>query len=61
MLSARSTLLQITKPLLDFIVGIAGSIVTLLITPIIAMLIKLEDGGPVFYAREFVDCDGTIR
>jgi lipopolysaccharide/colanic/teichoic acid biosynthesis glycosyltransferase len=61
MLPARSTLLQITKPLLDFVVGIAGSIVTLLITPIIAMLIKFEDGGPVFYAREFVDCDGTVR
>jgi lipopolysaccharide/colanic/teichoic acid biosynthesis glycosyltransferase len=45
----------------DCVVGIVGSIVTVLITPMVALLIKLEDGGPVFYASEFVDCDGKVR
>jgi len=49
------------KPVLDCVAGIVGSVVTLLITPMVALLIKLEDGGPVFYSREFVDCDGTVR
>jgi len=42
-------------------VGIVGSAVTVLITPIVGLLIKLEDGGPIFHAREFVDCDGSVR
>ena len=46
---------------LDYSVGIAGSIFTLLITPIVGLLIKLEDSGPVFHRREFVDCDGTVK
>jgi lipopolysaccharide/colanic/teichoic acid biosynthesis glycosyltransferase len=33
----------------------------LLLTPIVALLLKCEDGGPVFYRREFVDCDGQVR
>src|SRR5436190_18308132 len=45
----------------DCVVGMVGSALTLLITPLVALLIKFEDRGPVFYAREFVDCDGTVR
>jgi len=49
------------KTLMDRIVGIVGSIATLALTPIVALLLKIEDPGPVFYRREFVDQDGVIR
>lgn len=49
------------KRLLDYGFGLAGSFITLLITPMVALAVKLEDGGPVFYWREFVDCDGSVR
>ncbi|HEY1463066.1 MAG TPA: exopolysaccharide biosynthesis polyprenyl glycosylphosphotransferase [Terriglobales bacterium] len=42
-----------------FVAGV-GSFLTILMIPFIALLLKLEDGGPVFYRREFVDCDGRI-
>jgi len=46
---------------IDLAFGIVGSLATLLITPIVALLINLEDRGPVFYRREFVGSDGRIR
>jgi len=46
---------------LTFGFGLIGSLTALLLTPIIALLLKWEDGGPVFYRREFVDCDGQVR
>jgi lipopolysaccharide/colanic/teichoic acid biosynthesis glycosyltransferase len=49
------------KLALDRIIGFLGSIVTLLITPFIAALLKREDGGPIFHRREFVDNDGQLR
>jgi lipopolysaccharide/colanic/teichoic acid biosynthesis glycosyltransferase len=52
---------RFTKRLLDYGIGAIGSVITLLVTPIIALILKLEDGGPVFYRREFVDCDGSVR
>ena len=52
---------QAVKKVLDVCVGIVGSAVTILITPIIALLIKREDGGPVFYRSEFVGHDGAVR
>jgi len=57
----RSWAHRFTKRLLDYGMGGIGSVVTILLTPIIALLLKLEDGGPVFYSREFVDCDGCVR
>ena len=47
--------------LMDRIVGVIGSIATLALTPIVALLLAMEDPGPVFYRREFVDQDGTVR
>lgn len=41
--------------------GVIGSLIALLVTPVVALLLKWEDGGPVFYRREFVDCDGQTR
>jgi exopolysaccharide biosynthesis polyprenyl glycosylphosphotransferase len=52
---------RLCKMGIDLIFGIIGSFVTLLITPIVALLINLEDRGPVFHRREFVDSDGSVR
>jgi exopolysaccharide biosynthesis polyprenyl glycosylphosphotransferase len=49
------------KAVLDRLAGLVGSTLTLLVFPVVALLIKLEDGGPVFFPREFVDCDGNVR
>ncbi len=49
------------KVLGEMFIGIVGSIVALLVVPFVALFLKLEDGGPVFYRREFVDCDGEVR
>jgi exopolysaccharide biosynthesis polyprenyl glycosylphosphotransferase len=46
---------------LDLAIGLVGSAVTLLLTPIMYALVNLEDRGPVFYRREFVGCDGQIH
>jgi exopolysaccharide biosynthesis polyprenyl glycosylphosphotransferase len=46
---------------IDLVFGLIGSIVTLLLTPIIFVLVNLEDPGPVFYSREFVGSDGKIH
>lgn len=50
-----------TKRLLDFAAGLVGSLVTLLALPVVALLIKLDDGGPVFYRSAYVGPDGGIR
>jgi exopolysaccharide biosynthesis polyprenyl glycosylphosphotransferase len=46
---------------MDVIIGLIGSVVTLLLTPIVFVLVNLEDRGPVFHAREFVGSDGKIH
>jgi lipopolysaccharide/colanic/teichoic acid biosynthesis glycosyltransferase len=50
-----------TKAVLDRVIGIGGSAITLLMTPFIGLLLKCEDGGPVFHRREYVACDGSVR
>jgi len=52
---------RLVKILLDQVIGLVGSLVTLLLTPVVALLIKLEDNGPVFYLREFVGGDGKVQ
>jgi exopolysaccharide biosynthesis polyprenyl glycosylphosphotransferase len=55
-----SSLLQkALKRLADIGLGLIGSIVTLLFTPIIGILIKIEDKGPIFYRSRYVQEDGT--
>lgn len=49
------------KKLLDFAGGILGSVITLLLCPAVALLIKMEDGGPVFYRREYYGRDCKPR
>jgi len=46
---------------LTFVFGLIGSLTALLLMPVVAFLLKWEDGGPVFYRSEFVDCDGQVR
>lgn len=49
------------KSLLDRILGVVGSIATVLLTFPVGLLIKIEDGGPVFHPREFVGTDGSVH
>ncbi len=49
------------KQILDLLIGLLGSTVTVLLTPVIALLLKCEDRGPAFHRREFVDCDGSVH
>jgi exopolysaccharide biosynthesis polyprenyl glycosylphosphotransferase len=53
------TLQRFLKRSLDVAVGLMGSVVTLLLTPIMGLLIKLEDRGPIFYRSAYVrpDCE----
>lgn len=51
------TLQRFLKRSLDVTVGLIGSVVTLVLTPIIGLLIKLEDGGPIFYRSPYVRPD----
>lgn len=57
----HNLLQQLCKRLIDLLFGVAGSGVTLLLTPIVGLLINLEDRGPIFHLREFVTCDGETR
>ncbi|NOX57760.1 MAG: sugar transferase [Planctomycetes bacterium] len=48
------------KRLFDIAVASVGLLVSLPLYPILALLIKLEDRGPVFYAQDRVGKNGTI-
>lgn len=50
-----------TKRALDFAAGAVGSLITLAVLPFIALAIKLDDGGPVFYHRELLGPGGHPR
>ncbi len=52
---------QWLKSVLDRIVGAVGSVAAVLLTPLVALLLKVEDGGPVFYRREFVGRDRRVH
>ena len=52
------TLQRCLKRTADLLVGLFGSGITLLLAPIIGVLIKLDDGGPVFYRSPYVRADG---
>ena len=44
----------------DIIISLVGLLVLLLMLPVIAVLIKLDSPGPVFYAGRRVGKDGKI-
>jgi exopolysaccharide biosynthesis polyprenyl glycosylphosphotransferase len=52
-LRARRTYAAI-KRITDLVAGLLGSLLVCLIVPIIALLIRLDDGGPVFFRQERV-------
>jgi exopolysaccharide biosynthesis polyprenyl glycosylphosphotransferase len=52
-LRARRTYAAV-KRLTDVVAGLLGSLLVCLIVPIIALLIRLDDGGPVFFRQERV-------
>jgi exopolysaccharide biosynthesis polyprenyl glycosylphosphotransferase len=49
------------KAIIDILIGLVGSVVVLLIAPFIWMLLKLEDGGSLFYHSEYLGCDGKVH
>ncbi len=55
------TVQRALKNAVDLAVGVMGSIVTLLLTPVIYALVYLDDRGPLFYRSAYVAQDGTIR
>jgi lipopolysaccharide/colanic/teichoic acid biosynthesis glycosyltransferase len=46
---------------IDLVTGILGSIVTLLMIPIIYVLVNLDDPGPLFFRSAYVSQDGSNR
>jgi exopolysaccharide biosynthesis polyprenyl glycosylphosphotransferase len=52
---------RVIKSGLDIMIGLAGSLATLVLTPFVALLIKREDGGAVFHRREYVGMDGRMH
>jgi lipopolysaccharide/colanic/teichoic acid biosynthesis glycosyltransferase len=55
------SLQQTVKGLLDILIGLAGSAVTLALTPIVGLFLKWEDGGAIFYSRDYVGIDGRVH
>lgn len=49
------------KKTLDLAAGVIGSLIALLVLPVLALLIKLESSGPVFYRRELLGRGGATR
>lgn len=49
------------KRALDAAAGVIGSAIAIAVLPVVGMLVKMEDGGPVFYASEFLDATGEVR
>lgn len=52
---------RVAKRGIDVVIGLVGSVVTLLLIPIFFVLLNLEDPGPIFHAREYVGSDGNIH
>jgi exopolysaccharide biosynthesis polyprenyl glycosylphosphotransferase len=51
----------VAKKILDFAAGVLGSLITLAVLPFVALMNKLEDGGPIFYRSAYVGLDGGDR
>ncbi|HKV05098.1 MAG TPA: exopolysaccharide biosynthesis polyprenyl glycosylphosphotransferase [Candidatus Acidoferrales bacterium] len=55
------TVQLLAKASLDVVVGVLGSLATLALVPVIWLLIRREDRGPIFHRREYVGMDGCVR
>lgn len=49
------------KNLIDRLIGLAGSFFALMLTPLVGALIKLDDGGPIFYRSAYLDRNGEVQ
>jgi exopolysaccharide biosynthesis polyprenyl glycosylphosphotransferase len=47
------------KRAMDMVIGLIGSVVTLLLIPVIWLLVNLEERGPLFYRSAYVGQDGS--
>jgi exopolysaccharide biosynthesis polyprenyl glycosylphosphotransferase len=45
----------------DMFAGLIGSLTTLLVLPVVGLLIKIEDGGPIFYRSAYLGPQGQDR
>jgi exopolysaccharide biosynthesis polyprenyl glycosylphosphotransferase len=45
---------------IDIVIGLIGSAVTLLLIPVIFVLVKIEDRGPLFYRSAYLGQDGSM-
>ncbi len=52
---------RFVKSALDIAIGLAGSLAAVALIPIVALLVKWEDGGPIFFHREYVGTDGRVH
>jgi exopolysaccharide biosynthesis polyprenyl glycosylphosphotransferase len=52
---------RFAKAAFDVTIGLVGSLAALALVPIVALLIKLEDGGAIFHRREYVGTDGRVH
>ena len=55
------TVERLVKGALDVAIGLLGSLATLALMPFVGLVLKLEDGGPVFHRREYVGMDGRVH
>jgi exopolysaccharide biosynthesis polyprenyl glycosylphosphotransferase len=55
------TVQRAVKRGIDVAIGLLGSTVTLLLTPIIFLLVNLEERGPLFYRSSYLAQDGNTR
>jgi lipopolysaccharide/colanic/teichoic acid biosynthesis glycosyltransferase len=54
----RRRIYEVAKLLMDLVAGAIGSLLALLLLPLVWFLGQLEDGGPVFYRQERVGHNG---
>jgi exopolysaccharide biosynthesis polyprenyl glycosylphosphotransferase len=52
---------RVVKRGMDLAIGLIGSVLALLLTPIVFVLVKLEDRGPLFYRSSYLGQDGKTR
>ena len=50
----------VSKRLMDIALGSVGCLLTLLLWPLIALAIKLDDGGPVLYRQQYQAAPGNV-
>ena len=52
---------RVVKRAVDILFGVVGSFAAILLAPFVWLLLQIEDRGPLFYSREFVNCDGSVK